>query len=250
MPLRPGPLTLQHPAALDLTPGQYTFTDLTDSSLAEVDAIGAQIDGSVSELMTEAAAPADPSPDFDFASGWQTVDNGTLTAIATIQAGMDACAFRMVVNITAAISYAPAEAWQPAPDPYVPPDNGFNLGMQPDQTAGGPTRGWSSSIYTIPTPPGYTFAILNLTQYGGSQFTETDKRDIRASGPPLADVTVHAWKDAADLGTELLGQTDEYGYFEQTGEFQIGDAGAWIEDWFVGGTLVQHLQFIVLPTTA
>ncbi len=85
-------------------------------------------------------------------------------------------------------------------------------------------------------------AALNFTKPAGgdtSVFKVGESWTITVTGPAGQPV----YLNANGLGAQLMGTTDSSGRWTLTGTMGEGEKGAWLEQWYIGGTLAGGTVF-------
>jgi hypothetical protein len=244
--LQPGPFLQGKQADVAITPGVYDFTDDALVLSGEILAFYHDWDAFMVDLPNLAAGPVDPTMGIHDAVLLPEIANetqlATLPELDTVVTEMSS-AFSLL-NI--AIGFAPAAAWTNPSTPFVPPDPSATI-LVPTI----PLTNFNPSITGViggpPGPGSATVALSNLTRVGSLSFTVGDTFLVNVKGPPNQPVAVDGILNGAPFARNTVGTTDAAGNFALSGTEGPAAVGSWIENWYVGGVLVQTFNFIVSP---
>jgi hypothetical protein len=89
--------------------------------------------------------------------------------------------------------------------------------------------------------------LQNLTRVGSQSPVVGDTVLVSVASTPGQQVSVESSLNGVDLGTTVMGTTDAYGNWSTSAVEGPEDVGGWVENWYVGGQLVQSFSFVVSP---
>lgn len=156
----------------------------------------------------------------------------------------------VVDHVLGAHAEVPAEAWQPVPQPFVPPPDLPGFTELPDPTGGG------GSFPGPPPYPGelnpwagqYLVTLVNQRAPGTNVFRVGDAWKLTAYGPAHAIVEVEASRPPAPPSRSYIGDTDDRGIMELWGVMEAEHVGSWMEIWYINNVPAQPtLFFDVVP---
>lgn len=244
MPLVPGPFLQVADSAVDVAPGVWDFeTDaqtLADS-LLQLDSLAAPAFDTLADIETE------PLDDID-----NTVIDDVLGALDTAEGlaafvSLDGALSNYDVGdtqLTAAVSYAPPQAWVNPPEPFIPPDSAPPI-VSPTIALSGFTPGDYTPTMTPPPQSGPSVQVLNVTKPGQSNFVVGDQFQVIVTGQPGQDVSVVATLNGKTLDGSDFGTIDASGTLKISGTMAPENAGAWLETWSLDGTPIANVNFLV-----
>lgn len=255
MPLSRGPFKLLPDDALGLTPPAWDFEQWATDQLGDIqgfleEAAPLIVDVSTTDMF-------DPVPEMDdgLPEAWISGANDWLDLMATRQDELDQAAAIGDQAYVDTENSAPPGTWDDAPAPFTPPDTSGETNITPppptgggDDTTGSKQRG-SPVIKTIPEPAGYGFELLNQTEYGSQYFNAADAYHLIVRGPAGQKVHAKGWKDSEYFGDTPFGTIAADGTFTMDGHMGPEDVGHWVEEFYADSTLVQRVEFDVLPAT-
>ncbi len=244
MPLQPGPFRLASAADVAITPGVYDFSDDAAVLQGQLGGIGAGWDSMILDLESFAAAPWDVELglDLDGMLSISDVYSGVLppSTLGDAVAGW----FDAQDLLTAAVTFAPVQAWTDPGAAFVPPDSSLTL-VAPtiDPAAFAPAQNTVVGQSTEGANP--AVGLFNTTRIGAQNFTVGDQLEVVALGKAGADLFV-----ASSLNGEKLPDVD-YGAIDTTGQMfiqvTIGPeaVGVWAQQWYIDGQLLGNFNFVV-----
>lgn len=245
MPLQAGPFMQQAQTAMPFTAGAYNFVGESATDLSELDSIGATLDGFLVDM--EAYASEDETLIITENLGVLVFD--VLSAAASVfLPSLDKVSLSMGAadkQYTDAFTFAPPAAWTDPPGPFVPPDSGQAIAA-PSIPFGAYNPTAQVPVGRFPDQPGNSVSLFNTTRLGQPNFVVGDGFLILAQGPVGSDVTVHAWFNEQDHGEADYGPIGLGGGLNITGTMTPDVVGVWREDWYVAGSFVGTVNFLVL----
>jgi hypothetical protein len=249
MPLVPGPFDLQDDAAVTVAPGNYDFTDDALALAAEVQSNTSGWDAFILDLGDFAADPLDDLTELDAAGLLLAVDyTRDWAEIPNIDYSISMYGDAND-QLNTAWSFAPAQAWQDPPDPYVPPGSVLQL-VAPTVPLNAFAPGTSGIVGDQSAAGRPSVQLWNFTRIGATNFTEGDTFQIAALGNPGQTVTVGGQYNGATLNVTVMGTLDSNGALGLQGTMGPEVIGAWHEDWYFDGALVTSFDFIVSAANA
>lgn len=246
MPLVPGPFDLQNDDAVAINQGVYDFTDDALALASEVQSNTSGWDAFILDLGDFAADPLDDLTELDAAGLLLAVDyTGSWADIPNIDYSISMYDDAND-QLNTAWSFAPPQAWQDPPAPYVPPGSVLNL-VAPTVPVNAYAPGTSGIVGNQGPTTGPSVQLWNFTRIGAVNFTEGDTFQIAALGNPGQTVTVGGQYNGATLNTTVMGVLDANGALGLQGTMGPDVVGAWHEDWYFDGALITSFDFIVSP---
>jgi len=252
MGYQPGPLLLQNAGNVGISTSNYNFAGDVDDQLHELGTIPAGWDPFIADAGLLMAQSSDPFPDVDIGAALQTVHaySDPATLLGTV--GMVQALAVADVQLGGAFSFAPAEAWTDSGAPFVAPVPAETIGVPsvapgsinvtvsgtPLAPTTGPPIGPQSTVTSV--------TLLNLSQYGNTNFRLGDQFQVTAIGPIGSQVAAHGVLNGVDLGISTFGTIATDGRLVITGVMDQVSVGVWHEDWYVGGLIVQRFDFVVV----
>lgn len=269
-----GPLLLQSSGNVGISTSDYNFAGDVADQLGELDTIPAGWDAFLQDAGILLDQPADPFPDFDVNGAIDLLNAyGDPVAELGINALVDALGVADIA-FSQAIGYAPAEAWSDPSSPFVPPAPAETIaipvippGALSFSVVGTVAASANATISSPPlvgvgggttpvgggvpagsgTPlPGTGAGITNTTAYGSDNYTVGDNWTLSATGGPGEQVYVYSTFNGQDAGGGPVGQIGADRTFTLSGQWGYGDVGVWQKQLYVGSTLVESANFIVL----
>jgi hypothetical protein len=251
--LEPGPFQPIPDEAIQNTELKADFLDFTHGELAELDALSGEVEGHVLDMFDQAAALADPAPEFDAAAvhaAAAAAASGDLSDhAALIDSGMDDAN----LAFTTAVQSAPVEAWMPPQNPFTPTGDST---VQLDYGGGavfsapigaGPQRGAGHAMDMLYPNPAFNLDFRNETRPEADFFYVGEMLSVHLTGPPQQEIMLNSWHDGAHLAPFSLGTSGQDGTlsFRQP---ELDDVlGAWLIEFHAGGQLIQSVAFFVKP---
>lgn len=250
MPYQRGPFARFDPQALAPALANYQFGAFIDDQYLTIDSVITDIDVAMITAVTIADLVDDAVLGIDLDGAAAEIVRQAFIPILDDEPGLVAALANAGGLLDTATAAAPAEAWTDPPTAFVPPI-GAPVLTTPTIPSSAFSPGGAGGTGT-PAPgsgtTGRSLVLTNLTVYGSPNFRVSDQWLIQARGNPGEAITVHAYVDGADIGSETIGTIQSGGTFETTGSFGTSDAGVWKEDWSIGGQLVTTFNFLVSAT--
>lgn len=167
--------------------------------------------------------------------------------LATRGDQIDGAAIQGDSDFADALDLAPEGTWNDNPQLYQVP-----AGVPSPSPSGGtgvPAPGQTGIHFSVTPPPGYTFTLINNSNYGANAFTVGDQFLINATGPGGVKVSVLSALNGSSLGSAVVGNVLDDGTFKLSGYESPTEVGAWVQEWYVGDQLVAIVDFSVLPSS-
>lgn len=167
---------------------------------------------------------------------YQAPDSGSLAA-PVVPAQQSAAPAPMIPALAPIAQQVQQQAAPPPPPPPAP------VVTQPQTTQ----PATQPSTTPAPSRP-VTVTLANLTNPGSINFNIGDAWSITITGPPNTAVSVTASQNSVPLGSTPMGYTDATGLLLLSSSMDTAQAGAWIENWMVGGQALAPISFYVNGT--
>lgn len=249
MPLERGPFRMVDDGAVAVSAGTWDFTNDAIALATQVQSNTVSWDDFILDAGDLATDPLDDLEGFDigavslatsYASDWSLIPNvdSAIAAFADTDTALGI-----------AVSFAPAQAWQDPPGPFVPPGSVLNLTPPtvPIDAFNPVTTGTVGDQSGTTRP---TVQLWNFTRIGALNFVEGDTFQLALLGNPGQAVSVGGAFNGATLDVSSFGQLDQLGNLGLQGVMGPENVGAWHEDWYFDGQLVKSFDFIVSPANA
>lgn len=252
MPYVPGPFKLQDESNVGTAADSYNFTQDVIDQLSELDTIGGGWDSLLIGLGNVGLEPLDPFPEIDLNAAMDLVNVYSQATLIPEFLDVLSSIGEADQGLANAIAFAPAEAWQDAPAPFVAPLPAQILSIPeipPDLinfNVTGAVGGGPQGPGPTGTIPGATVSLNNITAFGNANFTLGDTIQVIVTGGVGLPVRMQAWLNGVDLGMSDLGVIGGDGTWTFTGQLGPEAVGVWTEDWWVGLGKTASFNFVVL----
>lgn len=246
MSLQRGPFRQGSAADVSTGSGYYDFTYDAIALAGELNATAAGWDPFISDLALLAAGPADPTLGVDDAALAISIAAGQrLATLPNLDAVIDA--FNVADPLLAiAIGFAPAAAWSTPTAPFAPADPTQTL-LTPTIDQGGYNPSVTGVVGGVSTSARPAVTLQNLTRVGELNFVVGDTYLLNVFGAPGQEVSVDGQHDGVPFPRAVFGTTDPQGNYGVSGIEGPDAIGGWLENWYIGGQLVETFNFIVSP---
>jgi len=227
MLLEPGPLALDEFPELDLEPDPPVFEALELETSRQASTLVDELGGQITQLWAEAERDVGAELIGELENAGVELDVQLADPIEIPDPAIAAAGDEATGFILETYGEIPQEAWMDLWRPWSPPTDvpEFEATTEVPLPEPEPDR---------PAPRLAAVMLVNLSRDGAIDWEPGEEWEIRVYGQPFAPVTVTAWKDGIDLGTETAGFSDADGNFLLRGSMGAEHIGRWTEMWQIG----------------